>query len=68
MNNNDDQQNGTIVAARLISAAIIVFAAAVLLVGGAFVKHADTQMFLYLVGCVVGLAGLFGWFASFKGR
>jgi hypothetical protein len=49
-----------------ISASIIVLAAAILLVGGSHVQHGDTKLFVQVVGCGVGLAGLWGWFVSFK--
>ena len=49
-----------------ISAAIIVLAAAVLLVGGSYVRHSDTKLFLQSVGCIVGLIGLSGWFLSVR--
>ena len=50
-----------------ISAAIIVLAGAVLLLGGAFIPHADTKLFVQAVGCVVGAVGLSGWvFSSTK--
>ena len=44
-----------------ISAAIIVLAGAVLLLGGSFIRHGDTQLFVQVVGCVVGAFGLAGW-------
>ncbi len=47
-----------------IGAAILVLSAAILIVGGAFVRHGDTQMFVMVVGCGVGIAGLWGWFMS----
>ena len=47
-----------------ISAAIIVLAGAVLLLGGSFIRHGDTQLFVQGVGCVVGALGLVGWIFS----
>lgn len=47
-----------------ISASIIVLAAAVLLVGGSSIQHSDTKLFIQIVGCVVGVIGLGGWFFS----
>ena len=50
-----------------ISAAIIVLAGAVLLLGGSFIRHSDTQLFVQAVGCVVGAFGLVAWvFSSTK--
>ena len=49
-----------------ISASIIVLAAAILLVGGSHVQHSQTQAFVQIVGCVVGLMGLGGWIVSFR--
>ena len=49
-----------------ISASIVVLAAAILIVGGSHVKHVDTQLFVQIVGCGVGVIGLWGWFVSFK--
>ncbi len=49
-----------------ISASIIVLAAAILLVGGSHIPHSDTKLFVQVVGCGVGLAGLAGWFVSFR--
>jgi hypothetical protein len=47
-----------------VSAAIIVLAGAVLLVGGAFIPHSDTKLFVQVVGCGVGAMGLAGWIFS----
>jgi hypothetical protein len=47
-----------------ISAAIIVLAGAVLLLGGSFIRHADTKLFVQVVGCLVGAVGLVGWIFS----
>jgi hypothetical protein len=44
-----------------ISASIIVLSGAGLIVGGAFVPHSQTGVFVMFVGCVLGLAGLVGW-------
>ena len=50
-----------------ISAAIIVLAGAVLLLGGSFIRHGDTKLFVQVVGCIVGTFGLIGWvFSSTK--
>jgi hypothetical protein len=51
---------------KAISASIVVLAAAILIVGGSHVKHVDTQLFVQIVGCGVGVIGLWGWFVSFK--
>jgi len=47
-----------------ISAAIIVLAGALLLLGGSYLRHADTQLFIQFVGCVLTASGLAGWFLS----
>ena len=47
-----------------ISAVIIVLAGAVLLLGGSFIRHADTKLFVQVVGCIVGAFGLVGWIFS----
>ena len=48
-----------------ISAAIIVLAGAVLLLGGSWlIRHTDTQLFIQVVGCIVGAVGLVGWIFS----
>jgi hypothetical protein len=47
-----------------ISAAIIVLAGAILLLGGSFIQHGDTKLFVQVVGCVVGAFGLAGWMFS----
>jgi hypothetical protein len=47
-----------------ISAAIIVLAGAILLLGGSFIRHGDTQLFVQAVGCIFGAVGLVGWLLS----
>jgi hypothetical protein len=49
-----------------ISASIIVLAAAILILGGSYIQHNDTQLFVQIVGCGVGLIGLGGWLVSFR--
>jgi len=52
-----------------ISAAIIVLTGAVLLLGGSFIRHDDTKLFVQFVGCLVGAVGLAGWiFSSTKNQ
>ena len=68
MSNNEEPQTEIVTAAKLISAAILVLAGALLIVGGAGEKHDDTQRFLYLVGCAVGLVGLVCWFIGLSKR
>ncbi len=51
---------------KTLSASIIVLSAAVLITGGSFVPHDDTQLFVQVVGCLVGLIGLVGWYHAFK--
>ena len=47
-----------------ISASIIVLAASMLILGGSYIRHDDTRMFVQAVGCVVLMIGLGGWFLS----
>ena len=47
---------------RYISAAIIVLAGAVLLLGGSYIGHGDTKLFVQAAGCGVGIIGIIGWF------
>ena len=47
-----------------ISAAIIVLAGAMLILGGSFIRHGDTKLFVQAVGCILSAAGLVGWFLS----
>jgi hypothetical protein len=51
---------------KFIGASIMTLAAAILLVGGAYIPHQDTQIFVMGVGCIVGLTGLGGWFAAIR--
>jgi hypothetical protein len=51
-----------------VSASIIVLAGAMLLLGGSFIRHADTRLFLQVVGCAVGAIGLIGWFFSIQDK
>jgi len=51
---------------KAISASIVVLAAAILLVGGSFIQHSDTKLFVQVVGCAVGLLGLGGWLVSLR--
>ena len=53
---------------KALSASIIVLAAAVLLTGGSHIQHADTKLFVQIVGCVVGLVGLASWFVGFRAK
>ena len=48
---------------KYLSAAIIVLAGASLLLGGSFIAHSDTKLFVQAVGCGVGAVGLWGWIA-----
>jgi hypothetical protein len=34
--------------------------------GGVFVPHIDSGLFVQVVGCLVGIAGLIGWFAAWR--
>ena len=47
-----------------MSAAIIVLAGAILLLGGSFIVHSDTRLFVQVVGTVLVAVGLGGWFLS----
>ncbi len=49
-----------------ISAAIIVVIAAALLFGSALIAHDDTALFIQVVGCIVGIVGIAGWFVSLR--
>ncbi len=49
-----------------ISASIVILAAAVLISVGSHVPHHDTKLFVQVVGCGLGLAGLFVWYISLK--
>jgi hypothetical protein len=51
---------------KTISASIVVLAAAILITGGSHIQHADTKLFVQIVGCVIGLMGLGGWLVSFR--
>ncbi len=51
-----------------ISASIIVLAAAILIVGGSYIQHSDTKLFVQIEGCGVGLLGLFGWWTTLKDK
>ena len=51
---------------KCISASIIVFSGAILLLGGAFVGHTDTKLFVQTVGCGVGIVGIIGWFVLLR--
>ena len=51
---------------KAISASIVVLAAAILITGGSYIQHADTKLFVQIVGCVIGLMGLSGWFFSYR--
>ena len=47
-----------------ISSSIIVLAGAILIAFGGHIQHGDTQLFVMIVGCLVGLLGLVGWLVS----
>ena len=49
-----------------ISASIIVLAGSILVLGGSFIQHADTKLFVQILGCGVIAAGVWGWFVSVK--
>jgi hypothetical protein len=51
---------------KAISASIVVLAGAILLAVGSLVQHADTKLFVQVVGSVVGGIGLGAWFISFR--
>jgi hypothetical protein len=44
-----------------LSSSIVALAGAVLIAGGAMVQHTDTQMFVMILGLLVGSAGLGTW-------
>lgn len=80
MKNAEDQKSGTEAAGYIagvgiglarqmtrgkhISASIIVLAAAILIVGGSYIGHGDTRLFVQVVGCLVCAIGLGGWLLS----
>jgi hypothetical protein len=47
-----------------ISASIIVLAGAILILGGSYIRHDDTKLFVQVVGCIFSAIGLVGWFVS----
>ena len=49
-----------------ISASIIVLAAAILILGGSYIQHDDTKLFVQITGYVIGVIGLRGWFIALK--
>jgi hypothetical protein len=51
---------------KLVGASIMTLAAALLIVGGAHAPHWDTGLFVMIIGSIVGLIGLAGWFAALK--
>ena len=51
---------------KAISASIIVLASAILILGGSFIQHSDTKLFVQAVGCIFGVIGLGGWFVSLQ--
>ena len=51
---------------KALSASIVVLAGAILLLGGSALLHSDTQLFVQSTGCIVGLAGLYGWFSCLR--
>jgi hypothetical protein len=53
---------------KAISSSIVVLAAAILLLGGSYIQHSDTKLFVQTVGCIVGLIGLGGWIVSLNDK
>ena len=51
---------------KLISASIIVLTGTILILGGAYIQHDGTQLFVMATGCGVGAIGLWGWFSNLK--
>ena len=51
---------------KAVSASIVILAAAVLIAIGSHIAHHDTKVFVQLVGCGLGLAGLGVWYISLK--
>lgn len=49
-----------------ISASIIVVTGSSLVLGGSFIPHGDTAMFVQIVGVGVIAAGLWGWFLGLR--
>ena len=50
-----------------ISASIVIFAGAGLILGGGFVPHGDSGLFVQAVGCILGGVALFVWLVNLKG-
>jgi hypothetical protein len=46
---------------KALSSSIVALAGAVLIAGGAMVQHFDTQMFVMILGLLVGSVGLGTW-------
>jgi len=63
-----EAENHTPTPMKAISASIVILAASILLTGGSFIQHTDTQMFVQIVGCVVGLIGLIGFYLGFNDK
>lgn len=51
-----------------ISASIIVIAGSALILGGSYIPHGDTKLFVQTVGCLISAIGLWGWSVSLKDK
>ena len=51
---------------KALSTSIIVLAAAILILGGSFIQHSDTKLFVQVVGCIFAVIGRGGWFVSLQ--
>ncbi len=51
---------------KAIGAAIITLAGAIVFATGATIQHGDTQVFVCIVGGVLGLIGLYRWNVAYK--
>jgi hypothetical protein len=51
---------------KYISAAMIVLSGSVLLLGGSFIGHDHTKLFVQTAGCGVVMFGMIGWFITLR--
>ncbi|HCS55648.1 MAG TPA: hypothetical protein DIW81_29355 [Planctomycetaceae bacterium] len=51
---------------KALSGSIIVLAASILILGGSYIPHGDTRLFLQIIGLMVCAMGMWGWSVSLK--
>ena len=51
---------------KVVSASIVILAASILITGGSHISDNDTRLFVQVVGCILGLAGLIVWVPGIK--